>query len=113
MKSVMALVLAGSGVAVAQDVVQWRVEDGGNGHWYRFIQGGEISFPQARSNAIDLGGDLVVVDSPEEYMDRLDVSLQSRRVAQSAWSDGLDSSKIEAPDYESQQGVVLGQWNFP
>ena len=34
MKSVMALVLAGSGLAVAQDAVQWRVEDGGNGHWY-------------------------------------------------------------------------------
>ena len=31
------VVLSGASSANAQDAVQWRVEDGGNGHWYRRV----------------------------------------------------------------------------
>ena len=67
MKSVMALVLAGSGVAVAQDAVQWRVEDGGNGHWYQQHEAtGCIQSDTQFAN--DLGGNLLCVTSHEEWM---------------------------------------------
>jgi len=56
--------MASSGV-LAQDAVQWRVEDGGNGHWYRFVP---IVMPwsAARSTAIAAGGDLACLTSAPE-----------------------------------------------
>ena len=65
MKSVMALVLAGSGVAVAQDAVQWRVEDGGNGHWYKFVDS-SLNWLEANDAATALGGHLATLTSASE-----------------------------------------------
>ena len=72
MKSVMALVLASSGMAVAQDAVQWRVEDGGNGHWYAIFPseisgcaGGACRASQAEY-CIRNGGMLVCLETTEE-----------------------------------------------
>jgi hypothetical protein len=55
-------VLAGS--APAQDAVQWRVEDGGNGHWYAAVDSatGDIGLTLATS----LGGHLATVTTAGE-----------------------------------------------
>ncbi|HCD29971.1 MAG TPA: hypothetical protein DEQ73_05150, partial [Phycisphaerales bacterium] len=65
MKSVMALALAGSCVAVAQDAVQWRVEDGGNGHWYQF-EPESLNWDQSQAIAEAQNGYLATTTSFEE-----------------------------------------------
>jgi len=57
--------LALSSAAVAQNAVQWRVEDGGNGHWYAVIPSG-FSFDDAAAAATQLGAHLVTIQSAEE-----------------------------------------------
>ena len=57
--------LALSSAAVAQNAVQWRVEDGGNGHWYVVIPSG-VSFDDAAAAATQLGAHLVTIQSAEE-----------------------------------------------
>jgi formylglycine-generating enzyme required for sulfatase activity len=51
--------------ASAQQAVQWRVEDGGNGHWYAF-NADLVQWSEARQRAIARGGDLVSLESSAE-----------------------------------------------
>jgi len=76
-KSVVSGVVAGAiasgvigGVAApahAQDAVQWRVEDGGNGHWYA-IHNDYTNWTNARSQALAVGADLASLATLEEWM---------------------------------------------
>jgi hypothetical protein len=59
-----ALMCAGS--AHADDPVQWRVQDGGNGHWYRGFVLGETTWTGAHDAAAALGGVLCCIESMEE-----------------------------------------------
>ena len=43
-------------LAAAQSAVEWRVADGGNGHWYQFVFGEEMSWQSARLRAATAGG---------------------------------------------------------
>jgi hypothetical protein len=62
---VAAVVLAAVSCAHAQDAVQWRVEDGGNGHWYALTD--ELRpWAFARSAAEDLGAHLATLTSEME-----------------------------------------------
>ena len=63
--------------AVAQDAVQWRVEDGGNGHWYEVVIVGGTGYPpnaiswdEARIGAQLQGGDLAtpVTQAENEWL---------------------------------------------
>ncbi len=68
MRSLMAGVV-GVGVmttgTAAQEAVQWRVEDGGNGHWY--ARSTEfLSFPAAAEAAVARGGHLATPVTPQE-----------------------------------------------
>ncbi|MDI9404580.1 MAG: hypothetical protein QM516_11970, partial [Limnohabitans sp.] len=65
--SMMAGGIAGgiAGSAVAQDAVQWRVEDGGNGHWYRLDPTIRLQ-PAARVVAEASGGHMATVTSAAE-----------------------------------------------
>lgn len=111
MKSVMALVLAGSGVAVAQDAVQWRVEDGGNGHWYAVYPsevsgcaGGACRASQAEYCTSN-GGMLVCLETPEEWTWVFDTLVNDQTV----WGGtigptiGLYQDR-SAPDYQEPNG---------
>ncbi len=51
--------------ALAQDAVEWRVADGGNGHWYRF-ESSPAGWATARAESAALGGYLVTVNSAPE-----------------------------------------------
>jgi hypothetical protein len=77
--------LALSSSALAQDAVQWRVEDGGNGHWYRLVQSGQISWASARDACQSEGGHLVTSTSAQEQA--FIVSISNRSDFPSAWVD--------------------------
>ena len=51
---------------MAGDAVQWRVEDGGNGHWYALSVVGPIAWPLANSAAATRGGHLATLTSESE-----------------------------------------------
>jgi hypothetical protein len=52
--------------AHGQQAVQWRVEDGGNGHWYLY-QSHSMTWPTARTNAQAIGADLASLESTNEW----------------------------------------------
>jgi hypothetical protein len=61
---VSALVLFSASAAHAQQAVQWRVEDGGNGHWYRLVVAGSgLTWSEARTMSISAGGDLACLSA--------------------------------------------------
>lgn len=60
-----AVALALSSVSFAQQAVQWRVEDGGNGHWYQLIST-PLPWAQAQQFSQARGGHLVTVTSAAE-----------------------------------------------
>ena len=52
--------------ACAQTAVEWRVQDGGNGHWYRRL--GEFrNWPSAKARCEQLGGHLASLTSSAEW----------------------------------------------
>ena len=59
--------LALSTTVLAQGAVQWRVEDGGNGHWYEFIRvPSGVCWNAARTSAEAAGGHLATINSSAE-----------------------------------------------
>jgi hypothetical protein len=64
MASAVALSVATS--SHAQDAVQWRLEDGGNGHWYAAVISHGITWTASRSASQNQGGDLVSLNSSTE-----------------------------------------------
>jgi len=57
--------LSAASAAQAQQAVQWRVQDGGNGHWYALttVQG---TWPAVRADCESRGGHLVTITSAPE-----------------------------------------------
>ncbi len=62
-----------AGVA-AGDAVEWRVADGGNGHWYALVSVNGPDFPAALAQARSLGGDLASITSASENQLLFDMS---------------------------------------
>ncbi|MAB29162.1 MAG: hypothetical protein CMJ53_07805, partial [Planctomycetaceae bacterium] len=61
------LLVALTSNALAQDAVQWRVEDGGNGHWYELVRPeGGLLWENARQAAVEAGGYLVAINTQAE-----------------------------------------------
>jgi hypothetical protein len=46
--------------------VQWRVQDGGNGHWYQVVVSAGIQWPQAKLLSEDAGGHLACGETISE-----------------------------------------------
>ena len=56
-----------SNSAVAGEALQWRIEGGGNGHWYqRFDAAVEVNWIESRNAAVSGGGYLVTLTSSAE-----------------------------------------------
>ena len=69
MKSMAAVALATSGLITsiaAGDAVEWRVSDGGNGHWYQYLPADGATWDTCRALAIARGADLASVLSLAE-----------------------------------------------
>ena len=97
--------LAGS--ASAQDAVQWRVEDGGNGHWYRGIAS-PMTRSQATSLAAEQGGHLATITAAAENQFLADLNLPSQGGAVSYWTGGIRASAGAGP-----WNWITGEaWNY-
>ena len=57
--------IMGGAADVRAQAVQWRVEDGGNGHWYEYVAT-RIPWPQAEASCVSRGGHLVSLLSAAE-----------------------------------------------
>lgn len=54
-----------AGPIVPTGAVQWRVSEGGNGHWYKRFEG-PVRWIEARDTCTSLGGHLATIASPSE-----------------------------------------------
>jgi hypothetical protein len=71
------------GAASAQDAVQWRVEDGGNGHWYALLpNAANRDWSGAQGEAASLHAQLASISSAEE----LDWILTGLASSADAWN---------------------------
>jgi hypothetical protein len=59
-----------SGSALAQDAVQWRIEDGGNGHWYAVHERpyGTYNWNETRALVQSVGADLATFQTMSEWL---------------------------------------------
>ncbi|MEC8319884.1 MAG: lectin-like protein, partial [Planctomycetota bacterium] len=126
--------------AHAQDAVQWRVEDGGNGHWYLLTTGEDKpSWQEASNAAVEMGGHLVTITSQgendwvvnalgasDEHIGAFqDISADDysepgggwRWVTGEPWSyqnwsgSGPDNNNLEEPSEELAHFCCSGRWN--
>jgi len=51
---------------VFAEPIQWKIEDGGNGHYYQYFSNDLITWHVAKSKAESMGGYLATITSPEE-----------------------------------------------
>ena len=91
--------------AHAQSPIQWRVEDGGNGHWYLGVRSTQpVSWTAARDRAEALGGHLATASGVSEFDHLMAVSanpaLWTDRVG--PWIGGYQDRL--APDYSEPAG---------
>lgn len=64
--SASAALLALAAPSHAQQAIEWRIKDGGNGHWYGSVVSPAVRFSTARAAAIAGGGDLVSINTAAE-----------------------------------------------
>jgi hypothetical protein len=97
-------------MAAAQPV-QWRVEDGGNGHWYYFSPSAErLLWPSARTLAEQRGGYLATISGLEEqlFIERMATTL---RVYDDYWLGGFQP--IDSPEPAGNwQWIDDTPWQF-
>jgi hypothetical protein len=62
-----AVTLFAASTAQAQQAVQWKVSDGGNGHWYLLAVNGKRSWTDARTWAMSIGGHLATFQTQAEW----------------------------------------------
>jgi hypothetical protein len=98
MASAVALSIAST--ASAQEAVQWRVEDGGNGHWYRSIllEEQECSWTSARHQALEIGADLGTLTSTEEAAWVFDAVASDPRLWKYTFGPWLGGYQIEGAE---------------
>jgi hypothetical protein len=61
------------------DAVEWRVQDGGNGHWYQSFDWGAFRWADARDRAVEQGGHLATLTSAAESAFASDIEVSSTR----------------------------------
>jgi hypothetical protein len=88
--------LFAASTAQAQQAVQWKVSDGGNGHWYRGIAS-PMTRSQATSLAAEQGGHLATITAAAENQFLADLSLPSQGGAISYWTGGIRASAGAGP----------------
>ncbi|MBU3684482.1 MAG: hypothetical protein FGM39_10810 [Phycisphaerales bacterium] len=99
-----AAVTAATTTANAQQPVQWRLEDGGNGHWYEF-EPSLVDWQAARANAVARGGDLASLASATErafWMAMIPVGSGIPGCPGCTWLGGYQDPT--APDYAEPAG---------
>ena len=91
-----AVALMVAGAASAQSAVQWRVEDGGNGHWYALIAQPR-TWQAARDWCVSHGGHLATPNSFEE-----NAFVTATTGSPHAWLGGFQD--LLSPDFSEPAG---------
>jgi len=100
----------GEACLVGNYPVQWRVEDGGNGHWYHVRQAGLISWSKSRQLAEQTGGYLATLTTARESAVVASLITTSRGVNLGGYQD------TSAPDFDEPAGgwrwVTGESWDY-
>jgi hypothetical protein len=117
---VAAVVLLTATHHVSAASTQWRIADGGNGHWYDgFVVPGGVTWDDAKALAEQKGGYLATITSPEEntFVHNLTLSYGLWHIGESfsgPWLGGYQD--ISAPDYSEPAGgwrwVTGESWDY-
>ena len=104
-----------TGVCAAQDAVEWRVADGGNGHWYQLSGPFFSSWVLGNSYAEELGGHLVTLTSASEQTFAATLAFNSTPTqVDDCWLGAFQD--YSAPTYSEPAGgwrwVTGESWNF-
>jgi hypothetical protein len=92
-------------------IIQWRIEDGGNGHWYK-IEHGNYTWQEAFDLATSAGGYLATLTSAEENEWVWEYAANPE-----GWGAHLGGYQdLNAPDYSEPDGgwrwVTGEEWSF-
>ena len=88
--------------ASAQDAVQWRVEDGGNGHWYRDDRLPQmLTFEARQANATTRGAHLATITSAAEHQFVLNVAFPTGQIQPNDEWPALGASHLANVKYWS------------
>jgi hypothetical protein len=108
--------LFAASMAQAQQAVQWRVQDGGNGRWYQVV-GQPSSWEQARTAAIALGGQLTSITSAaeNEFVRTLVIAAARWRTCgtpldEGVWIGGFRNGPNEAWQWIDGSAFVFSDW---
>ena len=101
--------------ALAQDAVEWRIADGGNGHWYQLSGPFFGSWVLGKSYAEELGGHLVTLTSVSEQTFAATLAFNSTPTqVDDCWLGAFQDHS--APTYSEPAGgwrwVTGESWNF-
>jgi hypothetical protein len=96
-----------SGVANAGDAVQWRVEDGGNGHWYIVDNQGRL-WADAKNHAEAIGGHLATITSEDERQVILPLLLDG--VPADAWLGASRPGPVQLPGWVTSEPFDFAVW---
>jgi hypothetical protein len=109
-----------SGASAQSSAVQWRVDDGGNGHWYELVISGPLTWTDARASCEQRGGHLVTPTSPSE--NALVTQLGNRADHPTAWVNDFGGNAggpwlggfqpVDAPVAQPWAWVTGEPWNW-
>jgi hypothetical protein len=71
--------------SLVADPIQWKVEEGGNGHYYELVTTPALNWYEAKGYAEALGGYLVTITSEEE-----NIWVYDKMGSNSIWLGGID-----------------------
>ena len=113
MAAMLASTVMTAGASAQSAAVQWRVEDGGNGHWYKIILvSTPLTWSDAREVARNAGGSLLSVNTAAEqsFMRPLLVSAKDEQGCNPAVFIGL--FKQPGADWRWEDGTALTYANW-
>jgi len=104
-----------AGGASAQDAVQWRVEDGGNGHWYSVVVASPgVSWTSAKATASGRGGYLASLRSTAEsnFVKTLAAATPGAFVGEPSYQVGPWIGASRVPGANLWQWMGGESWSF-
>ena len=104
-----AVTLIAASAAHAQQAVQWRVQDGGNGHWYG-VTPQRGTWQQDRDFAKSMGGDLATITSESESVFLCSGLMDTGPWATEACWMGMTLSSAGAFEWVSGEPVAWTNW---
>lgn len=99
-------------------IVQWRVEDGGNGHTYETVRSASrVTWEQARDLAVGMGGHLATLTSASEDafvfgLVSTDASLWNANTFGGPWLGGYQPDPTGTAPDQGWVWVTGEQWSF-